>query len=271
MLTIVKDAPASDDPSIHLDRTGPGPAEVLLLHGLGSRAADFSRLVSRFGNEPSVIAPDLRGHGASGASLPVTVEAFASDLLPLLDEEGPVVVVGFSFGCWVAMELWRARPEKVSALILVDPPLIYGPLFEWAAGPSGASRAEVIRKLTAIYRSSDLDEAVALMREHPLTGDLDETDLISNARSLMAADRPTLFAGLELTGHPEEQTRPSGSEVEPVVLFGETSPVTDRESAEGFALRIGGRTIPYPGGHAAHLEVPGFISAEIERSLSESS
>ena len=296
-MTIVNLAPKSDGPSINLVRTGPEPAEILLIHGLGSRASDFSRLVSRFGTEPSTVAPDLRGHGTSEASLPVAVEDFASDLVPLLDDEGPLAIVGFSFGSWVAMELWRMRPGMVSAVILVDPPLIYGPLFEWASrggavrwrirsglkwalGSLGleslgrrvarslaAPRDQTLGELTAIYHASDLDEAVALMRAHPLTGDLDDDDLISNARSLMAADRKTLLAGLELTGNPEEQDRPAGSEVEPVVLFGENSPVTDPESVESLSRRIGGRAVPYGGGHAAHLEVPDLIVAEIERFL----
>ena len=86
MLTIVNGAPASDGPLIHVERSGSGPADLLLIHGLGSRSEDFSRLISRMDAGRSIVAPDLRGHGASEASLPVTVEAFASDLLPLLDE-----------------------------------------------------------------------------------------------------------------------------------------------------------------------------------------
>ncbi len=299
MLTIVNGAPASDGPLIHVERSGSGPADLLLIHGLGSRSEDFSRLISRMDAGRSIVAPDLRGHGASEASLPVTVEAFASDLLPLLDEEGPLALAGFSFGCWVAMELWRTRPGMVSELILVDPPLTYGPLFRWASkGGSGRQRVrsvvrsvvdavgledlgrrmarslsvprdEAIRKLTAIYYAPDLEEAIELMRENPLTGDLGEADLVANANSLMAADRETLLAGLELTGDPDGQTGPPGSKVEPVVLFGEKSPVTDPESAEAFAGRIGGRAISYGGGHAAHLETPGEIAAVIEDRLEE--
>lgn len=294
MLTIVNGAHASDGPSIRLQRTGSGPADLLLIHGLGSRAADFSRLVSSLGGAGSIVSPDLRGHGDSEAGLPVSVADFASDLLPLLEEEGPMAVAGFSFGCWVAMELWRTRPGMVSGLILVDPPLTYGPLFRWASqGGAGRQavrsfvksvaaavglkslgrrvyrslatpRDEALRKLTAIYYSTDLGEAVDLMRENPLTGDLGEADLIANAESLMAADRETLLAGLELTGDPDGQTGPVGSAVEPVVLFGETSPVTDPASAEAFARRIGGRAAPYRGGHAAHLEAPDEIAAVIE-------
>ncbi len=218
------------------------------------------------------MAPDLRGHGESEASLPVTVEGFAADLIPLIDEEGPVVLAGFSFGSWVAMEIWRKRPEGVSALVLVDPPLVYGPLFEWASRGEpllGARRSkeEALARISAIYYSADLDEAVELMRENPLTRDLDGADLLANARSLMAADRATLLASLELTGRPADQGRPPGSSLQPVVMFGDRSPMTGPDAAAAFAAGIGGRVVSYSGGHVAHLEAPEAVAEEIERLL----
>ena len=271
-MTIVEPQSGRGRPSIWNERSGSGPAKVMLIHGIGSSGADFTRLVSCFDSGSSTVAPDLRGHGKSEASLPVTVEGFAADLLPLIDEEGPMVLAGFSFGSRVAMEIWRKRPEGVSALVLVDPPLVYGPLFEWASRGEprlGArrSREEALARISAIYYSADVDEAVDLMRENPLTRDLDEADLLTNARSLMAADRATLLATLELTGESKGQTRPPGASIEPVVMFGDRSPMTDPDAAGAFAARIGGRAVSYSGGHVAHLEAPEEVAEEIERLL----
>ena len=295
-MTIVEPQSGRERPSIWNERSGSGPAKVMLIHGIGSSGADFTRLVSCLDSGSSTVAPDLRGHGKSEASLPVTVEGFAADLLPLIDEEGPMVLAGFSFGSRVAMEIWRKRPEGVSALVLVDPPLVYGPLFEWAsrggsgrhrlrhclkkaAGISGLglsslrrlgarwSREEALARISAIYYSADVDEAVELMRENPLTRDLDEADLLTNARSLMAADRATLLATLELTGESEGQTRPPGASIEPVVMFGDRSPMTDPDAAGAFAARIGGRAVSYSGGQVAHQEAPEEVAEEIERLL----
>ena len=295
-MTIVEAQSVRKRPSIRSERSEGGPADVMLIHGIGSRGSDFSRLISCFGSGSSIVAPDLRGHGKSEASLPVTVEDFAADLLPLIDEEGPLVLAGFSFGSWVAMELWRMRPEGVSTLVLVDPPLVYGPLFDWAsrggpardrlrhllrrfagiAGPvrsslgrlgARRSREEALARITAIYYAADVDEAVELMRENPLTRDLDGADLIMNARSLMAADRPTLLASLELTGRPEDQSRPPGSLLQPTVMFGDRSPMTGPDAAAAFAAGIGGRAVSYSGGHVAHLEAPEEVAEEIKRLL----
>jgi pimeloyl-ACP methyl ester carboxylesterase len=295
-MTIVEGHSETDLPAIHLERSGTGPADLLLIHGIGSRGSDFARLISCLSAEGSVVAPDLRGHGRSAPELPVTVEAFAADLVPLLDREGPMVVAGFSFGSWVALELWRMRPGAVSAVVLVDPPLVYGPLFEWASrGGSGRERFRrfsrrlvrlpglkhlrrllpdakglsdgAVGRITAIYHADDVEEAIALMGVNPLTRNLDEADLLANARSLMAADRPTLLATLDLTGRPEDQASPAGSSVEPVVMFGEQSPMTSRESAARFADGIGGSAVSYEGGHVAHLEAPEAVATEIERHL----
>lgn len=296
MLTLVEGSSASEGPRIHVERAGSGPAEVLLIHGLGSRGQDFSRLIAALGKDRAVVVPDLRGHGKSEAALPVTLSDFASDLLPILEAERPKVLVGCSFGSWVAMELWRTSPKVVEALVLVDPALTYGPLFEWASrGGTGRDRARAavkrtadligleslakwvlppaverqraVDRITAVYYAADLQEAIALMRENPLTRDLDEEGLEMNAKSLLAADHETLLAGLEVTGRPEDQGRPEGSPIEPVVLFGESSLLTGRSRAEAFAAAIGGSALGYDGGHVAHLEAPGAVAAEIERLL----
>lgn len=94
---------------------------------LGEKTAERSRGVR-------AIAPDLRGHGdaelgtlATGgfrevADAPVlSVERLARDAVELLDElqVKRAAVVGCSIGGYVALELWRQAPERVSGLALV--------------------------------------------------------------------------------------------------------------------------------------------------------
>ena len=51
------------------------------------------------------------------------MDANVAALAELLAGEtaGPVVVVGHSFGCAVALKLAAARPDLVAALVLLDP------------------------------------------------------------------------------------------------------------------------------------------------------
>lgn len=254
------------------DRTGSEQANVLLIHGLGSRGSDLSRVADGLSGNEIVAMPDLRGHGQSPPGPAGQLEDFAVDLLPLIDEHEQLLV-GASFGAWVALALWRMRPERVTGVILVDPPLTYGPLFEWASRggthghPDRQSRERILGKLTAVYHSRDEHEAVNLMKEHPLTMHLNDADRASNARSLMAADRPTLLAGLALVNRPEDQMRPPNSGVVPVILFGDQSSLTGPERSQLFAEGIGGRTVSYHGGHVAHFEAPTEVAACIQQVL----
>ena len=71
-----------------------------------------------------VIAPDMRGHGAS--SRPHAEEAYglgfmAADVARVIEvraDGGPVVVMGYSMGAFIAMVLAATRPEMVSRLVL---------------------------------------------------------------------------------------------------------------------------------------------------------
>jgi pimeloyl-ACP methyl ester carboxylesterase len=99
---------------------------ILCVHGGGSSAiawADAAERLSRLGR---VIAYDRRGCGRSERPEPyerTTVGEHADDAAALLDALGaaPAVVVGRSFGGWVATELARRHPDRVRALALLEP------------------------------------------------------------------------------------------------------------------------------------------------------
>jgi 3-oxoadipate enol-lactonase len=107
----------------HTVSEGSGPP-VLLLHGLGSCAADWAG--QRVALEPRyrTLCVDLPGHG--GSPLPsgaLTIEAIAADVAALLEEAGepPAHVVGLSLGACVALRLALQAPARVRTLTLVNP------------------------------------------------------------------------------------------------------------------------------------------------------
>ncbi len=76
-----------------------------------------------------VVAPDLRGHGASDAPLTgYELESLALDVLTVVAGAGwgeavggpAVVVAGHGMGAMVAVEMCRQQPASVAALALVD-------------------------------------------------------------------------------------------------------------------------------------------------------
>jgi pimeloyl-ACP methyl ester carboxylesterase len=99
---------------------GKGPA-LVLIHGLMARGAMFEPLVELLAADFTLILPDLRGHGASGALAgPYTVEHSAADVVELLDHVGvpTAAMLGYSHGGPVCQQVALENPRRVRRLIL---------------------------------------------------------------------------------------------------------------------------------------------------------
>lgn len=101
---------------------GAGDA-VLLLHGLGSCAADWRPQIDALAATYRVIAPDLRGHGPDRTA-PGNwhIGDFAIDVFALMDQLGlaRAHLIGFSLGGMVALEMANRAPERVASLCLIN-------------------------------------------------------------------------------------------------------------------------------------------------------
>jgi pimeloyl-ACP methyl ester carboxylesterase len=123
----------------HIHPGGPGPT-LALTNGITTSNFFWSYLYRRWAPGHTLINWDLKGHGRSGpARSPegASIPALADDLLRILDVAGieRTVLVGFSMGCQVSLELYRRAPERVSALVLLLGAA--GRVFDTALGPLG--------------------------------------------------------------------------------------------------------------------------------------
>lgn len=104
-----------------------GHGDVLvLLHGGGSRARNFTEMMSHLGQHFRVYAFDLRGFGETGAQ-PDTVishQAWADDVEAFLDHIGArrAFICGWSLGATVALNFASQHPDRVIALALLGAP-----------------------------------------------------------------------------------------------------------------------------------------------------
>jgi 3-oxoadipate enol-lactonase len=126
-----------DDCDIHYEVVGAGPP-VLLLHGLGSCAADWAPQIDALAPAYTVVGVDLRGHGESGRPPgPYSMPMFAGDLVHLLETLalGPAHVVGMSLGGMVAFQLAVDAPALVRTLVVVNsaPAVVPRTAGEWLA------------------------------------------------------------------------------------------------------------------------------------------
>jgi lipase len=115
---------------LHVHEWGDAGAQlVLCLHGIGGHGARFGRLAEDRLSGFHVLAPDLRGHGASPWEPPWTVAQHVADLQELLRERAieRVAVVGHSFGGRLALELTATgvvtRSVLLDPVVWVPPPL----------------------------------------------------------------------------------------------------------------------------------------------------
>ncbi len=94
---------------------------ILCLHGHPGRGQSMSVFTSHLANRFQTIAPDLRGYGRSRVQAPFTMTDHLLDLQTLLDQRQiqRCLVLGWSLGGILAIELALQIPHRVSGLILV--------------------------------------------------------------------------------------------------------------------------------------------------------
>jgi 3-oxoadipate enol-lactonase len=102
---------------------GRGPT-LLLVHGFPLDHTMWAGQINELADTHRVLAPDLRGFGASTVTAgTVTMEQMADDLACLLDAldiRDPVTFCGLSMGGYIAWQFVRRHRAKVARLILCD-------------------------------------------------------------------------------------------------------------------------------------------------------
>ncbi|MGN1209899.1 MAG: alpha/beta fold hydrolase [Duodenibacillus sp.] len=98
---------------------------VVLLHGVasnGSRWEEFAETTA-LREDWDIIRMDLRGHAASVCSRKARLEDWSADLEAILNAAGiaRAVVIGHSLGAQIAMHFAAYYPNRLLALVLLDP------------------------------------------------------------------------------------------------------------------------------------------------------
>jgi lipase len=224
---------------LHVHRYGPsGPIQMLAIHGLTGHGQRWAHLAG-FVPEISFAAPDLLGHGRSSWAAPWSIDANVSALAGLLDElaADPVLVVGHSFGGGVAIHLAAAHPDRVAALLLLDPALglngawmseIAHAMFSY---PDYTDRAEA-RAEKAYASWSDVDPAV-------LDADLDEHLIeLTNGRYGWRISLPAMMSYWSELAR-DAVLPPAGTPTTLVRAKGTSPPYVGDELLAGLRQRLG--------------------------------
>lgn len=236
-----------------------GPV-VVLVHGLTGRASHWSEVAQRLTAAGyRVVAPDLRGHGASPRAESYTLEEHTADLADLLEATGPAHLVGHSLGAALAWRVAADRPGLVRRLVLEDQhpnaaPSAWHGWRDWAAAwpDRFATEQEGLEFLIHSGRTADWWRPNLAPQPDGAWGwALDKTAVVETARALSEADGWADLARL---------TCPT------LILRGESSPHLKPDVAERMAAAVpGARLITVPGrDHWVHREAEPYATHLIE-------
>jgi pimeloyl-ACP methyl ester carboxylesterase len=125
--------------TVHVKTMGHGEPVILLLHGFGASLFSWHAVMEPLSQHGTVIAYDRPAFGLTERPMtwtgenPYSSQASVDLLLGILDHFNvqEAILVGNSAGGTVSMQFTLQHPERVQALILVDPAV-----YEGGGGPS---------------------------------------------------------------------------------------------------------------------------------------
>ncbi len=139
------------------DAVGTGPAFVIV-HGLFGQARNWHSMARRLSTDYRVYAVDLRNHGQSPWADTNSLTDMVGDLVAFFDDHEleDAVLLGHSLGGKTSMLFALEKPERVSALVVVDiAPAAYSHTY------LPQIRAMQSVDLRFVDRRSDVDDVLA--------------------------------------------------------------------------------------------------------------
>ena len=111
---------------INYAETGGSGTPLLLLHGATLNWHSFDEFLPTLSGSWPIYACNLRGHGGSGwAGSGYRIGDFAGDIASFLANRigEPVILIGYSMGAAVAIQVAATLPRLVTAAVLIEPGL----------------------------------------------------------------------------------------------------------------------------------------------------
>jgi len=258
---------------------------ILLCNGLGGGWEAWSHQIQYFRDRYRLLSWDYRGlYGSGPPEDPnaLTIGDHARDALALLREENAdrAAIVGWSMGVQVSLEMFRAAPEKVASLAMVNG--VAGRPWDYVFNLSLVGRLlppflrglrsmphaieAVVRQVTRLPEPGEWVKRVGLAArtfDEQVAG-----EVIAKFRSL---DMDVFIRLLERMGEHDARDLLPLIDVPVLIIAGSRDVFTPRSAAERMARRIRGSEIMIiPGAtHYAALEYPEMVNLRLEKFFRE--
>ena len=258
---------------------------ILLCNGLGGAWEAWSHQIQYFRDRYRLLSWDYRG--LYGSALPADPRALgitdhAKDALHLLNEEGAdrAAIVGWSMGVQVGLEIFRAAPERVASLAMLNGvagrpwdyvfnlTLVGRLLPPFLRGLRSMPRTieSVIRQATRLPDPGEWAKRIGLAART-----LDEQVIAELVAKLRVLDMDTFIRLLERMGEHDGWDLLPLIDVPTLIIVGSRDVFTPRSAAERMARRTRGSEIMVlPGAtHYAALEYPEMVNLRLGKFLRE--
>lgn len=277
--------PSSGRSSLAYRALGLG-APVLFCGGLGAGPVGFRPQLAHLADRYRCMTWSYRGlsTGAArdGQPLVPSIRDHAADALAILDaERAPrAAVIAWSLGVQVALEAFRAAPDRIALLVLVNG----GCRAAWGSSPdAGIVRRMYPRIFAGLERAPDLvglalraasrsPEVFTWARRVGLVGSGLDAELFAEAaRSFADLDTRALLATLHAMEQHDAGDVLAEIDVPTLVIGGDRDPFTSRSALERLVNGIAGAEyLLLPGaGHYVLLDHAQHVNLRIDKLLSE--
>jgi pimeloyl-ACP methyl ester carboxylesterase len=261
------------DFDLAVEDRGAGRA-LLLVHGFPLDHTLWRHQLDYFSKRYRVIAPDLRGFGASGPAAPpdgsaITMRQYAEDLdllLDRLDVREPVVFCGLSMGGYIGWQFWQKHAGRVAGLAACDTRTVADSA-EAATGRETLSR-RVLAEGVSVVAEAMLPRLFndAMRAQHPHS--------VSETREMMASATPAgVAAALRgMAVRPNIIPRMLAEIAVPtLVMVGEHDMISPVEQMRGIAANIPAAEFQMVAhaGHMSPLENPGAFNTALDAFLTQ--
>lgn len=234
---------------------GTGDLPLVLLHAFPLRAEQWAPQLAFLAATHRVIAPDLKGFGASdapGDPAEYTMDRYADEVAGILEQAdiGRAVIAGLSMGGYVAFSFLRLHRERVAGLVLADT----------RAASDGTEARERRTSQQEQIAAGGIEAVIDTLLAGLLGAHSKEhrPALVAHVRGLMAANPPEGFVGaLEaMKARPDSTPDLAGIDVPTLVLVGEEDALSPPDEVARFQAEIdGSRLVVLPrAGHLSNLE-----------------
>lgn len=175
-------------PNLALTHTArKGETLALFLHGIGGSRKNWVRQLEQAGHCMTACAMDLRGYGDSTLGFrQSTVDDYCDDILRVMQHFGAkkLVLVGLSYGSWIATSFAMRHPEMLAGLVLSG-----GCTGMSEAGPEEREAFRVSREvpLNAGQVPADFAPAVVKVIAGPEASEAVRAELLASMSAIPAA------------------------------------------------------------------------------------